>query len=130
MAVGFDDEFSTNVLLREFKSINAIEHQLKYILSIIYSLDAKSKEIFSADTRKLERLLNNQRFLRNIRYRDSLVTEYSMEYYGRDYGEDDPFKYNDALERQIQNLSMELMRILGSIIQVVKETSLFVRDET
>lgn len=130
MAVGFDDEFSTNVLLRDFKSINAIEPQLKYILSIIYSLDAKSKEIFSADTRKLERLLNNQRFLRNIRYRDSLVTEYSMEYYGKDYGEDDPFKYNDDLERQIQNLSMELMRILGSIIQVVKETSLFVRDET
>lgn len=125
-----EDEFSTNALLREFKSIDAIEHQLKYILSLLYSLDPKSKELFSADTRKLERLLNNQKFLRSIRYRDSLVTEYSMEYYGRDYGDDDPFHYNQKLERDIQNLSMELMRMLGSIINVLKDTSIFVRDET
>ena len=130
MAIGIDEEWSTNTLLREFKSINAIEPQIRFILAILYSLDPKSKELFSADTRKLERLLNNQKFLRNIRYRDSLVTDYSMEYYGRDYGEDDPFRYNDKLERDIQNLSLELMRILGSIINVMKDTSIFVRDET
>jgi len=131
MAIGFgEEEFSTNMLLREFKSLDAIEHQIKYILSLLYSLDPKSKEMFSADTRKLERLMNNQRFLRSIRYRDSLVTEYAMEYYGKDYGEDDPFHYNDKLERDIQNLSMELMRMLGSIINVMKASSIMVRDET
>ena len=128
MAFESDDYVGTN-LLSQFKSCQTLTEQLNFIMPLLYSLDTDTKKLFDGEIRKFERLELDVDFMRAIKHRDSLIQDFSTEYFGQDFGSDDPFLYDKELETQIARLSLELMSILGRVINVMKKEQILIPDE-
>lgn len=118
-----------NIWLSEFKGIKSFREQLSYILGILYSLEPETQQLFDADIKKLERLFLNINFYREAEHRDALIKDYPAEYFGKDYGDDDPFLFKQNVEMQITKLSLELLGILGRIIKANRGKGINVGDE-
>lgn len=124
------DDYSSEKIITEFKSIECVEEQLKYVLLHLYSLDKNGQERFRDQIIEYEKYLSNTKFMRQIRYRDAIIRDYSAEYFGQDYGDDDPFIYDEKLEMQINRINMRLLATIGLIAKSMKETNFAVDDET
>ena len=125
-----NNEIMAETIISTFKSLEKIEEQLKYVLILLYQLDSNLQTKFQDQILEFEKLFNDDEFIRKVRYRDALVKEYPTEYFGRDYGFDDPFKFDKKLEDKINKLSMRIMAVLGLIIKEIKESKLYIPDET
>lgn len=123
------DDAQGNFWLSEFKGIKSFREQLSYILGILYSLEPETQELFQADMQKMEKLFLNMNFYREVEHRDALVQDYPAEYFGKDYGDDDPFLFKARTEQQITKLSLELLGILGRIIKANRGKGINVSDE-
>lgn len=124
------DDFEYNQWIVQFKSIEKINEALSFVLTLLYSLDGSKQVLFEAEIKKFENIFTNLNFMRRVKHRDSLVQDYPSEYFGKDYGADDPFMYQADVEEVISNLNLELMSVLGRIIKVSKESELILGDET
>jgi len=123
-------DFQANQMITQFKSLDKLEEQLKYIITLLYSLDTKSQDHFSEEIRKFENIFIKNKYMREVRHRDALVNEYPSEYFGKDFGSDDPFNYKEKLEIDMTKLTLELMMVLGRIIKRMKEQHLVIGDDT
>ena len=128
----YDDnvDFQANQMINTFKSLDKLEEQLKYIITLLYSLDGKSQVHFEQEIIKFENIFIKNRYMRQVRHRDALVNDYPAEYFGKDFGSDDPFNYKEKLEVDMTKLSLEIMAVLGRIIKRMKEQHLVIGDET
>jgi len=125
-----NNDIMPETIISTFKSLDKLEEQLKYVLVLLYQLDMKTQQKFQDQILKFEEILSNTDFMRQVRHRDALVEDYPAEYFGRDYGYDDPFLFDEKLEKKINEISMEIMATLGLMIKEMKESSLFIGDET
>ena len=73
--------------------------------------------------------MKDTKFMREVNERDGLIVEYAVEYYGRDYGQDDPFLYKERLEVKINKIELDLLAILGRAIKYMKKDTLNILDE-
>lgn len=129
--MAFDqDSIMSETIISTFKSLDKLEEQLKYVLVLLYQLDQKSQEKFQEQIVEFEDYFADTEFMRFVRHRDALVKDYPAEYFGRDYGFDDPFQFNPELEKKINDISMKIMAVLGLIIKSMKESHLFIGDDT
>jgi hypothetical protein len=124
-----DDDTQGSIWISEFKSMEKLSEQLTFILLILYQLDTDTQELFRADIEHFESIYANLKFMRQVKHRDGLVDDHPIEYYGRDYGAYDPFKYKDNTEKQINSISLEIMGVLGRIIRTTRERGIVIGDE-
>jgi len=124
------DDFNAERIISDFKSIEGIEEQLKFVLLHLYALDKDNQEKFRPQIIQYEKLVGNVKFMRKIRYRDSILKEFSSEYYGNDYGDDDPFMYNEELEVQINKIGMRLLATVGLVAKSMKEKNIVIGEDT
>lgn len=124
-----DQETSPDSWLSEFRQIEKLTEQLKYVLVLLYSLSQAGQEHFHPEILKLEKYYQNHALMRKIKYRDAVLQDYAVEYLGVDYSED-PFEYDEQLERSITTIEMQLMALLGRIIKFVKESEFKISDAT
>jgi hypothetical protein len=124
-----DNDMLAERLIIEFKSITSVEEMLKYMLAHLYALDANLIEKFRNQIVEYEKLLANVKFMRAIRYRDAMIRESAEEYFGDDYGDDDPYMYNEELEEEIQKISMRLLATLGMVVKQLKNKSVDIGDD-
>lgn len=124
-----DNDMLAERLIIEFKSITSVEEMLKYMLAHLYALDASLIEKFRNQIVEYEKLLANVKFMRAIRYRDAMIRESAEEYFGDDYGEDDPYIYNEELEEEIQKITMRLLATLGMVVKQLKNKSVDIGDD-
>jgi hypothetical protein len=124
------DDYNAEKLIFDFKSITSLEEQLKFVLLQLYTLDQEAQQRFRPQIIECEKILANIKFMRQVKYRDSLVFDYPSEYWGNDFGEDDPFIYDEKLEVQINKISMRLMATVGLIAKSLKEKNFVVGDDT
>lgn len=124
------DSFEAINILSQFKSIETLTEQMNFILVLLYSLDGDKQTIFEAEIKKFEDILSDVKFMRRVRHRDALVKDYPAEYFGRDYGEGDPFQFRQKLEKEIKEIEIELMGVLGRIIKVMSQTTIVLGDDT
>jgi len=124
------DDMSADKLISDFKSLDKLEEQLKFVLLHLYSLTKEEQDRFRPQIVEYEKLLSNTKFMRKVKYRDSLILDYPTEYFGNDYGEEDPFMYDEELENQIIKIGMRLLATVGLIAKSMKERSVSIGDET
>ena len=124
-----DSDSQGNMWLAEFKSMEKLEEQLQFVIVILYSLSDDLQELFHAEIQRYEKIWSDINFMRDVRLRDSLVKEYPAEYFGRDYGGDDPFIFNMQVEVRINKLQLELMGVLGRIIKSTRGSGFVLGDE-
>lgn len=122
------DDYGADRIIADFKSIEKIEEQLKFVLLQLYSLPMDKQKTFRNQIIQFEKMFVNQKYMRKIRHRDAMIEENSQEYFGKDYGEDDPFLYNPKLEESITRLSMKLLATIGLIVKSMKENIFSVDD--
>ena len=125
-----DNSFQVINLLSQFKSIETLTEQINFVLILLYSLDGEKQPIFEAEIKKFENLLTDIKFMRKVRHRDSLVKDYPAEYFGRDFGEGDPFHFEEDLEIEIKEFEIELMAVLGRVIKVMSTTDINIGEDT
>jgi hypothetical protein len=112
-------------IINHLRQIDKVEEQLKYILILIHSLPQDKMELFRNDLVYFEKLFKDPNFIRQMRERDAIVTDYAMEYFGKDFGESDPFLFKAELEEKITRISMRIMETAGKIVQEIKEGTEF-----
>jgi hypothetical protein len=117
-------------ILMQFKSIKSVEEQITFVLGLLYTLDSKDSDVFHTEILNLEELLEDTELMRAIRYRDSIVESFASEYFGRDYGEDDVFKFEKELEEFLLKTTRKLLAILGRYLRVTGEVRIDLGDET
>lgn len=127
---GQQDDYTGEHILSEFKGIISLEEQLKYVLTLLYSLDDNGQSMFRRQILEYEKIWMDMHFIRGVRERDGLVKEFTVEYHGRDYGEDDPFIYKEELEKKLNQITLRLMATLGLIIKYTKQKVVEIGDET
>jgi len=127
--MGFNDDNYGMDIITQFKGINTLSGQLNFVLLQLYSLDGETQEAFRSDLIRLEKLFTDLDFMRQVRERDGLVEMHPVEYFGRDYGDNDPYLFNMPLEKKINDLSLELFGILGRVINMMKHKKVFIGDE-
>jgi hypothetical protein len=115
-------------ILTHFKSIHKLTEQMNYVLTLLYSLDSKTAEKFRPEILWLEKVMGDLVFMRRVRHRDAMVEQYPAEYFGRDYGQDDPFLYDAEIESAIQDVSMRCLAVVGRVISTMKEDTVFLSD--
>jgi len=123
------NEIMSETILSTFKSLEKLEEQLKYVLVLMYQLDQKTQEKFQDQIIEFEEYFADNEFMRVVRHRDALVKDYTAEYFGKDYGFDDPFQFDVELEKKINEIGMKIMATLGLIIKAMKESHLFIGDD-
>ena len=84
--------------INQFKSMNKLTEKLQFIVTILNSLNSEGQKKFHSFLIKFEKIMMNHQFMRMVQHRDAMVNENPVEYFGKDYGFDDPFKYNKDLE--------------------------------
>lgn len=126
----YDDSFQALNILSNFKSIDTLTEQMNFVLILLYSLEGDKQAVFEAEIKKFEDILADIKFMRLVRHRDSLVKDYPSEYFGRDYGEGDPFVFNEQLEDRIKEIEIELMGVLGRVIKVMGQTHIVIGEDT
>lgn len=124
------NEIMAETIISTFKSLDKVEEQIKYVLVLLYQLDMANQEKFQEQILEFENYFSDIEFMKLVRYRDALVKDYSAEYFGRDYGIDDPFLFNKELEQKINEISMKIMATLGLIIKSMKESIVNIPDDT
>jgi hypothetical protein len=112
-------------IINQIRQIEKVEQQLKYVQMLINSLTVDSKENFRDDLVYIEKFLLDPKFLRELRERDAMVIDYAMEYFGKDFGDSDPFLYKDEFERKLVRISFRVMEIAGRIVQELKSVGEF-----
>lgn len=115
--------------ISEFKGIEKLAEQLQFILVLLYSQPEEIKNLFEAEILKFEKIWGDIKFMREVKHRDSLVNDYPSEYFGMDYGEDDPFKFKEDVEKRINKLSLEIMGVLGRIIKSTSTLGIIIGDD-
>lgn len=113
----------------QLKNTPRISDQLTFILTILNSLDVKIQKDFQDYMSRFEGYFKNQSLMRQIKHRDSLISEYPSEYYGRDYGDDDPFEYKEEIEFKITTISLEIISCLGFVIKKIKSQEFMIDDD-
>ena len=126
---GGGENYELLSIMTHFKSIETLTERLDYILVLLYSLDGESQALFEAEIKKFENILTDIDFMRQVKYRDSLVRDYPTEYYGRDYSQEDPFLFLPDLEKQINEINIEIMAVLGRIIKVMSDSEVHIGDD-
>lgn len=116
-----DNKIDAQSILFNYKSLSLFKEQLNYVLLIIYSLDHETRKQFDPEMRKFEAVFLDLGFKRKVERRDGLVKEYPVEYFGKDYGHDDPFQFDELTEEKITEYQLELMGIIGRIISLMQE---------
>lgn len=121
MNFGQDEDYFADTIIQNFKGMTKLKEQLRYVLIILYQLDDKGQEKFHESIVKIEKYLADIKFMRAISERDGMVEEHPIEYFGKDYGYDDPFIYKQALEIRINKIELELLAVLGMVIKHLKQ---------
>jgi len=129
MAFNEDKDYEISQVINNFKGIDKLEEQIKFVLLYIYQLEAAKQELFHAEILKYEELLLNHDFFRRVKRRDALVEKHPGEYFGKDYDYDDPFLYDSEIETQISNISLQLINLLGLVLKAMKENNFMLDDE-
>lgn len=120
--MNFDQEnLLVDTIMQNFKSMTKLKEQLRYVLLILYQLDNEGQKKFQDSILKIEKYLSDVKFMRAIGERDGMVDEHPIEYYGKDFGYDDPFIYKQKLEFRINTIELELLGILGLVIKHMKQ---------
>lgn len=125
---GVDFQFIN--LMSQFKGMDSLTEQLKFILVLLYSLDSDKQDLFYENIKKFEEIQSDMEFMRQVKYRDSLVKDYASEYFGKDYADDDPFIYMPQLENKINEISLEIMNVLGMVIKSLSKEQIFIPEDT
>lgn len=116
-------------IIASFKSMSGVEEQLKYTIVLLYQLPVQQQEDFREYLLEFEKIFENIEFMRKIRYRDSLVRDYSSEYFGKDYLPDDPFLFDRELEKRINAVTMKIMACLGMVVKSLKDNEMIISDD-
>jgi len=124
-----DNQIMTETIISTFKSLDKLEEQLKYCLVLLYQLTEDQQNVFNEQIVEFEGYFADINFMREVRHRDAMVKDYSAEYFGKDYGFDDPFQFNPKLEKKINIISMRIMATLGLLIKQIKEQHINISDE-
>lgn len=125
-----DDNWQFINIMSQFKGMDSLSDQLNFILVLLYSLDGDTQALFEPEIKKFEDFTMDVDFMRLVKHRDSLVKEYPSEYFGKDYPEDDPFLFNPKLEKQINEISLEIMSVLGRVLKTMGREEIVIDDET
>jgi hypothetical protein len=123
-----NDDYSADRIITEFKSLISLEEQIKFVLLHLYSLPSDKQAQFSPQIIEFEKILNHGKFMRLVRHRDAMTEEFKWEYFGKDYGEEDPFIFDARLEERITTISMKLLAVIGLIVKTLKENVFQVDD--
>lgn len=123
-------EFSTDTWITQFRQMSKLEEQLKFILLILKSVDAELQSKFHSEIILFEKYFLDKSFMREVKHRDSVIQTNSTEYYGKDFGEQDVFKFNEELENKITKISLKIMDTLGRIIKKINESEFNLGKET
>jgi hypothetical protein len=123
------DDYSADRIITEFKSLVSLEEQLKFVLLHLYSLPADKQAGFRQQILEFEKILSNSKFMRMVRHRDAMITDYAWEYFGKDYGDEDPFVFDTRLEDRIQTISMKILAVIGLVVKALKEDIFQVGNE-
>ena len=115
-----NQDMMVDSIIQTFKSMTRLKEQLRYVLLILYQLDNEGQQRFQSSILKIEKYLKNIKFMRAVSERDGIVDEHPIQYFGRDYGYDDPYTYAEELEQQINQIELELLAILGMVIKHLK----------
>ncbi len=116
--------------ISQFKSMQKLTEQLQFMLTILYSLDGTGQAKFQDNILSFEKIRADHDLMRKVMLRDAIVVENPVEYFGKDFGLDDPFKYDKKLEEQIANISIDIMACLGLVIKYLKAQDFHIGDET
>lgn len=108
-------------ILMGYKSLNLFKEQMNYVLLLLYTLDHDKRKQFKPEIDKFETIFMDLDFKRKVERRDGLVQQYPVEYWGKDYGHDDPFQFDELTEEKVTELQLELMGVLGRIISLMQE---------
>lgn len=125
-----EQEYTYENWIAQFRTMEKLTDQLRFILTILYSLDAETQKQFHEQILKFEKIFESQNFMRKVKHRDALIENYATEYFGEDKGIDDPFRYKGDTEKLITKLSLEIMNCLGLIIKHLKSTEFTIGDGT
>jgi len=90
----------------------------------------KCLDLSEEEIKKFEEFTMDVEFMRSVKHRDALVNEFSAEYFGRDYTEDDPFLFNAELEEQINEISLEIKSVLGRVLKSMAKDEIVISDDT
>lgn len=123
------NELMADSIIGTFKSLDSLEEQLKYVLVLMYQLKSDAQKKFQDEIEQFEEYFSDIDFMRRVRHRDSLVKDYPSEYFGRNYGRDDPFFYDREIEKKINDISMEIMACLGLVVKSLKEVTFYLDDD-
>lgn len=115
--------------ISQFKSMNKLSEQLQFILTILNSLEGDIQKEFHDEIVEFEGYYMDDNFMRKVKERDAIISENPAEYYGRDFGNDDPYKYDKQVERKITEISMNIMATLGRIIKLMKSKEFFIGED-
>ncbi len=124
-----EDSYQYENWINQFRSMHRLTDQLRFISSILNSLDENQQEMFHMQIVKFETLLQDPDFMRALNYRDALITQFPVEYYGEDRGQDDPYKFNNELENQINKIQAEIIGCLGLVIKQKNKADFVIGDE-
>lgn len=115
--------------MSQFKGMDSLSDQLNFILVLLYSLDGDTQALFEPEIKKFEDITMDIDFMRLVKHRDALVNDYPAEYFGRDYSSDDPFIFNAELEKQINEISLEIKSVLGRVLKTMAKEEIVISDE-
>ena len=116
-----DSTFEIAQIINNFKSIDKLKEQIKFVLLYIYQLDSTSQNLFYNETLMLEGMLKDVDFFRRVERRDALAEKHPVEYFGRDYDFDDPFLFDAEIEARITKVNLDLLAILGRVLTMLKK---------
>ena len=122
------DEMGKASIIAMYRQLESLEEQLKFVLVLLYSLKGEQQERFREDINMYESYFEDTDFMRKVRHRDSLVRDYPSEYFGKNFGKDDPFTFDPELEKQINDIGMDIMATLGFVIKL-RENNMYIPDE-
>lgn len=129
MYIPNQEEFQYNHWISEFKSMTKLSEMLNFILVILYSLEEDVAKLFEAEIKHFEQISQDLKFMRAVKHRDAMIEEYAVEYFGKDYKEDDPFRFRKNTEIRIKKVELEIMGVLGRVIKTLKSQGIIISDE-
>lgn len=97
-------------VVSEFSIIRKINKTL-FIMTILEEKNLMTKELKTVKT-QIMKIYENPESYRLMGYRDALLSSNRVEYFGKDYGKDDAYKYN----KKVEDFVFELNRIIINIL--------------
>ena len=106
------------------KQVTKKIHLALFIIAVIKKNKCADIELKLNNFQKqLTEYVSDLKYHKMLNYRDSIIDENAVEYFGRDFGEDDVLKYNIQAETLVSKINLLLIDVFSTAYIKANETT-------